>query len=250
MRKAGPWKARAALRAGPGDAPAGPGSDLILSLDVRAQRAAEEALRGKRGAVIAIDPANGDVIAFASMPGFDPNGFARGLSTRRIPHAAGRHRPAHVQPRAARRVSARLDDQAGDGARRARLRTRSIPVRCDTAAVSSRCRAAGIAIATGSQRPWLGEHAGAVAQSCDTYFYSVAQTLGIDRLSIYLSASSASGQPHRHRHRGRKARPGALARVETEELLTRASASGSRATPSSSASARVTCSRLRCSSRT
>ena len=69
------------------------GSDLILSLDLGAQRAAEEALVGKRGAVIAIDPSNGDVIAFASVPGFDPNGFARGLSRADYGALGNRYRP-------------------------------------------------------------------------------------------------------------------------------------------------------------
>jgi penicillin-binding protein 2 len=56
------------------------GDDLILGMDVRVQKVAEEALVGKRGAVVALDPRNGDVIALASTPGFDPNDFVRGLS--------------------------------------------------------------------------------------------------------------------------------------------------------------------------
>jgi penicillin-binding protein 2 len=48
---------------------------------MRVQRAAEEGLTGRRGAVVAIDPRNGDVLALASTPAFDPNGFARGLTT-------------------------------------------------------------------------------------------------------------------------------------------------------------------------
>ena len=56
------------------------GDDLILGLDIRVQKVAEEALAGKRGAVVAIDPKSGDIIALASMPGFDPNGFVRGLT--------------------------------------------------------------------------------------------------------------------------------------------------------------------------
>jgi penicillin-binding protein 2 len=56
------------------------GEDLILGMDVRVQRVAEEALVGKRGAVVALDPRTGDVIALASTPGFDPNDFVRGLS--------------------------------------------------------------------------------------------------------------------------------------------------------------------------
>ncbi len=57
-----------------------PGRDLYLTLDVRLQVAAEEALDGRRGAVVAIDPNSGDVLALASTPGFDPNPFGEGLS--------------------------------------------------------------------------------------------------------------------------------------------------------------------------
>jgi penicillin-binding protein 2 len=56
------------------------GADLILGLDIRVQKVAEEALAGKRGSVVALDPRTGDVIALASTPGFDPNDFVRGLS--------------------------------------------------------------------------------------------------------------------------------------------------------------------------
>jgi penicillin-binding protein 2 len=56
------------------------GEDLILGLDIRVQKVAEDALSGKRGAVVALDPLTGDVIALASTPGFDPNNFVRGLS--------------------------------------------------------------------------------------------------------------------------------------------------------------------------
>jgi penicillin-binding protein 2 len=56
------------------------GEDLILGLDARVQKVAEDALAGKRGSVVALDPKTGDVIALASTPGFDPNGFVRGLT--------------------------------------------------------------------------------------------------------------------------------------------------------------------------
>lgn len=61
--------------------PPRPGRDLYLTLDVHMQVAAEEALAGRRGAVVAIDPANGNVLALASTPGFDPNPFGEGLSS-------------------------------------------------------------------------------------------------------------------------------------------------------------------------
>jgi len=56
------------------------GTDLILSLDMPAQEAAEKAFLGRRGAAIALDPHTGDVLVLASMPGFDPGIFGRGIT--------------------------------------------------------------------------------------------------------------------------------------------------------------------------
>jgi penicillin-binding protein 2 len=56
------------------------GTDLVLALDLPTQQAAEEALGERRGAVVAIDPANGDILALVSHPDFDPSLFARGLT--------------------------------------------------------------------------------------------------------------------------------------------------------------------------
>ena len=53
---------------------------LILGVDFRVQKVAEEALVGKRGSVVALDPKTGDIIALASTPGFDPNDFVKGIS--------------------------------------------------------------------------------------------------------------------------------------------------------------------------
>ena len=57
------------------------GNDITSAIDERVQRTAEEALAGQRAAVVAIDPRNGDVVAYVSTPTFDPNGFARGLTS-------------------------------------------------------------------------------------------------------------------------------------------------------------------------
>ncbi len=58
-----------------------PGVDLTLHLDIRIQRAAIEALGDRRGAVVAIDPRTGGVLALVSTPGFDTNLFVNGIST-------------------------------------------------------------------------------------------------------------------------------------------------------------------------
>ena len=57
-----------------------PGNNIVLSLDMRLQLAAQEALKDARGAAVAIDPRSGDVLALVSTPAFDPNRFAAGLS--------------------------------------------------------------------------------------------------------------------------------------------------------------------------
>ncbi len=56
-----------------------PGRTLVLSVDIDLQRAAEKALSGHVGAVVAVDPRNGDVLAMTSQPAFDPNLFAGGM---------------------------------------------------------------------------------------------------------------------------------------------------------------------------
>lgn len=53
----------------------GEGSDVVLALDSRIQQAAEDLLGTDRGAVVVVNPHNGDVLALASAPGYDPNDF-------------------------------------------------------------------------------------------------------------------------------------------------------------------------------
>jgi penicillin-binding protein 2 len=59
-----------------------PGTDLYLTLDLDVQRAAEESLGVRAGAVVAIDPNSGEVLALVSHPTYDPNLFPRGISPR------------------------------------------------------------------------------------------------------------------------------------------------------------------------
>ncbi|MGG7056138.1 penicillin-binding protein 2 [Nitrosomonas sp. ANs5] len=55
------------------------GSDLTLTLDIGLQQAAIEAFGEFRGALVAMDPSNGEILAFVSKPGFDPNLFVDGI---------------------------------------------------------------------------------------------------------------------------------------------------------------------------
>jgi penicillin-binding protein 2 len=61
------------------EAEAIPGHTLVLSIDLALQKAAEQALGDSAGAVVALDPRNGDVLAMVSEPSFDPNAFTGGI---------------------------------------------------------------------------------------------------------------------------------------------------------------------------
>jgi len=56
-----------------------PGNNLVLTLDIRLQQVAEEAFGDNRGALVAIEPSTGGILAFVSKPGFDPNLFVDGI---------------------------------------------------------------------------------------------------------------------------------------------------------------------------
>ena len=59
--------------------PATPGNALVMSIDIRLQALVESLFGDRRGALVAIDPRNGEVLAFVSKPGFDPNLFVDGI---------------------------------------------------------------------------------------------------------------------------------------------------------------------------
>jgi penicillin-binding protein 2 len=56
-----------------------PGNNIIISIEPNIQNTAEDLLKEKNGAIVAMDPQNGDIFALASSPGFDSNLFARGI---------------------------------------------------------------------------------------------------------------------------------------------------------------------------
>src|SRR5207244_5046188 len=61
------------------EVPDGPGSTLTPTLDRDLQEAAERALGDAAGAIVALDPRNGEILVMVSHPPFDPNVFARGI---------------------------------------------------------------------------------------------------------------------------------------------------------------------------
>lgn len=60
--------------------PAGPSANLVLNLDMKIQKNAEQALGARNGSIVVMDPNNGAVLALANFPGYDPNVFINGLT--------------------------------------------------------------------------------------------------------------------------------------------------------------------------
>ena len=164
-----------------------PGRNLFLTIDAKLQRTAEAALGDENGAVVALDPATGAVLAMASMPGFDPNLFAGGIEA-----------PAY---RALLRSPARpLFNRAVSGQYppgstiKPFVGLAGLERSVGHARGESRCHGwFQLPDSTHRYRDWkkhghgrVGLH-DAIVQSCDVYFYELALALGIDRMHEYLA---------------------------------------------------------------
>jgi penicillin-binding protein 2 len=170
------------------------GEDLLLSIDLKLQRVAEAALAGHRGAVVALDPANGDVLALVSLPGFDPNLFARGIT------------PAEYGT-----LANDIDRPLFNRALRGTYPSGSTikPV-LGLAALTDHTLAADTKVfcnaeffLPGSRHVWRADKdeprgwldlPEAISRSSDVFFYRLASTLGIERMAAFLEPFGY-GQP-------------------------------------------------------
>ena len=165
-----------------------PGRDVILTIDMAAQLAGFRALEGKRGAAVAIDPRNGEVLAFVSTPAYDPNALSAGLS-RRAYLALQEDIDRPLFNRA-------LRGQYPPGSTiKPIVALAALHYGVTTPERRVGCR--GFFTLPGSShryRDWRPAGHGsvnlynAIEQSCDVYFYSMARELGIDRLGDFLKA--------------------------------------------------------------
>jgi penicillin-binding protein 2 len=168
------------------EVPETPGNTLVLTIDLDLQLAAENALGGRPGAVVALDPRSGDTLAIVSQPAFDPNVFSHGI--RSAEWKALVEDPYHPLTNRA------IQGQYPPGS------TFKIVV-------------ATAALEEGVINPFTGIHCGgglqfgnhffhcwkkgghgtvqvheALVQSCDVFFYQVGQRLGIDVIAEYARA--------------------------------------------------------------
>jgi penicillin-binding protein 2 len=168
-----------------------PGEDLVLHLDIRLQRAAYEALGDRRGAVVAIEPSTGGILALVSTPGFDTNLFVNGIST--ADYSALRDSPD--VPLFNRAIQGQyppgstIKPMMGLAGLESGLVTPSFTVPdpgwYSLPGDSRRYRDWILRIRGTGHAPRVDLKM-AIAESCDVYFYDLARRLTIDRMYDYL----------------------------------------------------------------
>lgn len=169
-----------------------PGADLTLSLDSTVQRAAFDALEGRRGAVVAMDPLSGGILALVSTPGFDTNLFVNGISSKDY----SRLRDSNDLP---------LFNRAIQGQYPPGSTVKPIiglaGLHYDFITPQTTVRDPGWYVLPGEERrfrDWTlkvrgGGHGQAVdlyqaiEESCDVYFYDLAHRMGVDRIHDFAA---------------------------------------------------------------
>lgn len=163
------------------------GEDVVLGLDVDLQMAAEKALGDRRGSVVALEPNTGQVLAMVSNPSFDPNLFVKGISIAQYTQL----RDSIDRPLFNRALRGLYSPGST-------IKPAVAIAGLDTGTITPATRVFDpgyfqLPNYDHKYRNW--NHAGdgwvdldtAIKRSNDTYFYDVANKLGIDRLHEYLT---------------------------------------------------------------
>lgn len=160
------------------------GQDLVTTIDLRIQRAAEQQLRKSatnRGAIIALDPRNGEIIAMASAPSFNPNVFVQGSATREGRKQIAAYWQNEERPLYNRAIQGRYPPGS----------TWKIPesvagLKQGVISVTSSNLVCGGGIRIGNKfTRCMGSHGTpplkyAITKSCDGYYYRLGLKMGID----------------------------------------------------------------------
>jgi len=178
----------------PADAHPTPGANLYLSIDLELQKLATELLTGRRGAVVAMDPSSGEVLALVSAPPFDPNLFAVGMSTSQFSAL----QDDTNQPLFNRAV--RGTYPPGSTIKPV-LALAALETGATNLERKTMCHGFFILPNTTHRyRDWKPEGHGevnihdALEQSCDVYFYEISNDIGIDRMHDYLDRFGLGSQ--------------------------------------------------------
>ncbi|MGX5200807.1 penicillin-binding protein 2 [Aliikangiella sp. IMCC44632] len=164
------------------------GENLHLSLDIRLQRIAAKALQQERGSIVAIDPRNGEVLALVSNPGYDPNEFVTGISTKDYSKLTlSKDRPLFNRAlRGLYSPGSTIKPHIG-----------WIGLEVGLITPTTTINDPGYWVIPTEEERVYRDHIRwghgpnvdlnlAIAQSCDPYFYDLAYRMGIDTLSKYM----------------------------------------------------------------
>ena len=167
-----------------GDDPFTKGTDLVLTIDLKLQKACEEAFKGRRGVIVCMNPGNGEIYALVSKPSFDPNIFCGQLDKKEW----SRMLNDPEQPFLNRAVGGLYSPGSV---------FKIVPA--VTALEKNKLKADDVFVCRGTYHYgkdwtydcWKYEGHGvfsmidAIAQSCDIYFYQLGLTVTADRISEY-----------------------------------------------------------------
>ena len=163
------------------------GNNLIVTLDLKLQKVAEEAFQDFRGALVALDPATGEILALVSKPGFDPNLFVDGIDPQNwdalnnSPEKPLNNRALRGQYPPGSTIKPFMALAALEFRKRTPEYAISDPGFFTLAGVAHR------------YRDWKKEGHGVVnlhrsiVVSCDTYYYGLAVDMGVDLIHNYLT---------------------------------------------------------------
>ena len=159
------------------------GNDLYLTIDIRLQKVAEGLLGEESGAIVALDPTSGDILAMASRPGFDPNVLSRELTAKQwVEIVQDEGRPLNNRA---------TQGQYPPGS------TFKVPMAVAALESNTMSPSSSVLCTGGYQfgkrvyHDWKATGHGyvdlhkALVHSCDVYFYTVGQRMGIDTMAEY-----------------------------------------------------------------
>ncbi|TLY30620.1 MAG: penicillin-binding protein 2 [Nitrospirae bacterium] len=159
------------------------GDDLYLTIDLRLQKLAEDLLGDEAGAIVALDPKTGEVLALASRPAFDPNVLSRELTAKQWEEVV-QHEGRPLTNRA-------TQGQYPPGSTfKIAMAAAALETKTVEPSTQIRC-AGGYQFGRRFYRDWKAGGHGlmdvtqALVQSCDVFFYTAGQRMGIDTIASY-----------------------------------------------------------------
>jgi len=169
-----------------------PGNNLVTTIDLELQKAAEEAFKDKAGAVVAMDPRNGEILAMISSPAFNPDMFSGPLDSEEWNLLINNP----LKPLQNRAIQGQYPPGSTYKTIVAAAALEEGVITKDTA---FQCNGS-YRFGNRNYRCWKSDGHGsvslhrAIVESCDTYFYQVGLKLGIDKIAEY-SRKFGLGQP-------------------------------------------------------